>query len=112
MSSRIVGGVEAAPNSWPSTVYLKIFYSYKIWKFTYSVDFVCAGTLIDEYTILTVAHCVQPKISLKTLVTSIPAVLDYVDVIFGAHDLNNYEYLIRSSDIIRVLFNDFINFKI
>ena len=47
-TDRIVGGVEAKPNSWPWIARLII-----------DQQFGCGGTIIDEKTILTAAHCVE-----------------------------------------------------
>jgi len=46
--TRIVGGREAVPNSWPWLVSLQ-----------YHGSHFCGGTLIDEYHVLTAAHCLQ-----------------------------------------------------
>ncbi|CAF4682842.1 unnamed protein product [Rotaria socialis] len=45
MNLRIVGGVEAIPNSWPWIVSLRVR------------DHFCGGTLIDRKHVLTAAHC-------------------------------------------------------
>jgi secreted trypsin-like serine protease len=44
-TQRIVGGIEATPNSWPWTVSLRV------------QDHFCGGTLIDTRHVLTAAHC-------------------------------------------------------
>ncbi|CAF0811972.1 unnamed protein product [Rotaria sp. Silwood1] len=46
--TRIVGGQDAAPHSWPWLVSLQ-----------YHGGHFCGGTLIDEYHVLTAAHCLQ-----------------------------------------------------
>jgi secreted trypsin-like serine protease len=50
-NQRIVGGVEAIPNSWPWTVSLQLR------------DHFCGGTLIDTRHVLTAAHCLTSVIS-------------------------------------------------
>ncbi len=47
---RIVGGVEAIPNSWPWIVSLQLG------------DHICGGTLIDTRHVLTAAHCLAAAI--------------------------------------------------
>ena len=58
---RVVGGVKATENSWPSQVYILKKYENIYYL---NNDFVqvnisdsCGGTLIDSTTILTAAHC-------------------------------------------------------
>ncbi|CAF2385461.1 unnamed protein product [Rotaria sp. Silwood2] len=48
--TRIVGGQEAAPHSWPWLVSLQ-----------YHGNHFCGGTLLDENHVLTAAHCLQDK---------------------------------------------------
>jgi len=48
LRTRIVGGQEAAAYSWPWLVSLQ-----------YQGNHFCGGTLIDEYHVLTAAHCLQ-----------------------------------------------------
>lgn len=43
--SRIVGGVEAIPHSWPWIINMQFG------------AFVCAGTIVDDQTVVTAAHC-------------------------------------------------------
>jgi len=49
---RIIGGVEAEPNSWPWHIKLKMRRS------TGRYSFVCGGSLIDPRYCVTAAHCV------------------------------------------------------
>ncbi|CAF1267162.1 unnamed protein product [Adineta ricciae] len=50
LQSRIVGGQEAKPHSWPWLVSLQ-----------YRGNHFCGGTLIDAYHVLTAAHCLQDQ---------------------------------------------------
>lgn len=45
ISTRVVGGTDSVEGDWPSMVYIT------------AGDYQCGGTLIDERTILTAAHC-------------------------------------------------------
>jgi len=78
---KIIGGIEASPNSWPSTVYLLI--NFKNTK-RQTISFSCGGTLIDEKTVLTAAHCVVQKQKYQNeLITR-----DSVMIRFAAHDIS------------------------
>jgi len=65
-SSRIVGGVEASPHSWPHQVALFIDDMY-----------FCGGSLISNQWVLTAAHCMDGA--------------GFVEVVMGAHNIRNQE---------------------
>jgi V8-like Glu-specific endopeptidase len=64
-TQRIVGGVEATPNSWPWIVSLQLR------------DHFCGGTLIDTRHVLTAAHCLTS------------AIASQIRVVAGLHDRSN-----------------------
>lgn len=65
-----MGGQEAVPHSWPSMAL--IVFRYEIFIVStgrsQSVKYLCGGTLIDQKTILTAAHCYIEKV----LIDSVP----------------------------------------
>jgi secreted trypsin-like serine protease len=68
INSRIVGGVEAIPSSWPAQILLTFDYSPTILlpnkdEFKPTFTFYCGGTIIDERTILTASHCMAHKLT-------------------------------------------------
>ena len=68
---RIVGGVEAVPNSWPATVLLSFTFggSYYISDLGREIDVsygaICGGTIIDRTTVLTAAHCIVESFNFR-----------------------------------------------
>ncbi|XP_050738548.1 chymotrypsin BII-like [Eriocheir sinensis] len=65
-ASRIVGGFEAAPHSWPHQVALFI-----------DDTFFCGGSLISNEWVLTAAHCMDGA--------------GFVEVVMGAHNISKAE---------------------
>jgi secreted trypsin-like serine protease len=56
LAGKIINGQEAVPNSWPWMVFLKGF------EDNSNERLLCGGTIIDERTIVTAAHCITtPK---------------------------------------------------
>jgi secreted trypsin-like serine protease len=89
-NNRIVGGIEAQPNSWPWAVV--------IYQITYSNDlsapktkFICGGTIISEKYILTAAHCIVRQ-------TEVLGPRNF-KIQFGAHDLKKSGFFSEISEI-------------
>lgn len=114
-NARIIGGYEVKPHTWPFLVLLLVKYiSDHDEEKTYTMR--CAGTLIDETSILTAAHCVFPN-KLNQL-DKLPVSLDSVDAYLGLHNTfeiesnTNYQlFTIYNEDIIRVSWNQEFFFK-
>lgn len=93
-NNRIVGGSEAIPHSWPSTVRIifKYFFSFRGKIRSYSA--VCAGTLIDNDTIITAGHCFLKYIYIENLIYRVvpnkfhPTYASMYTVYAGVHDIN------------------------
>lgn len=98
---KIVGGVEANDHSWPAEVYI-----YMNFKGTYQIDdknvtiiqsSSCGGTLIDEFTVLTAAHCMGSSFTYDSgngvyLATVDPLDFTQYAVFVGAHDISSVDY--------------------
>jgi secreted trypsin-like serine protease len=75
-NQKIVGGVTAVANSWPSTAYVLFSYGDNVYLPEYgrtvfiSRNYVCGGTLIDKTTIVTAAHCIYTSISFTYGITN------------------------------------------
>ncbi|RNA16476.1 serine protease 27-like [Brachionus plicatilis] len=64
-SSKIVGGQNAGYSSWPSIVYIQFKYYYLSSGNTYSISTSCAGTLVNQDTVVTAAHCYNTELQLS-----------------------------------------------
>jgi secreted trypsin-like serine protease len=68
-NTRIVGGVQAIPYSWPAQVYIRqtIYYKIQIGSdiFNRSKSFTCGGTIINKNTILGAAHCIANELKIE-----------------------------------------------
>ena len=51
INGKIVGGIEAVANSWPSQVFIALFIDGESFQ-------LCGGTLINSKQVLTAAHCI------------------------------------------------------
>ena len=105
---RIIGGVEAVPDSWPSMAYITLDYEYSAYLVDIDeivngkVSLRCAGTLIDRQTVLTASHCVSNKTSFtykgKTYSLNIepnemyPNIESTISVYLGVHDKSLVEF--------------------
>ena len=63
---KIVGGHDAIKGSWPATVLIEQSYRTDYTfpdgeTLTVSIMFMCGGTLISHYTVLTAAHCIATE---------------------------------------------------
>ena len=73
VSSKILGGVESKNGDWPWIVALLNSGEPDVYQAQY-----CSGVLIDEYWVLTAAHCVEKRTS------------GSIDVAIGAFDLQTF----------------------
>lgn len=64
-SDKIVGGQNAVFNSWPSIVLLQFKYMYSTGVGTFSVGTLCGGTLVNQDTVITAAHCYNKQLQLN-----------------------------------------------
>ena len=78
-NAKIVGGVEAVAYRWPAHVfiYLSMSVSFRINGIDYTKDIesYCGGTLINSYTVLGAAHCIQK--STKALINNIEYTISF-----------------------------------
>ncbi|XP_032991698.1 transmembrane protease serine 12-like [Lacerta agilis] len=72
--NRIVGGRDAEPGAWPWQVSLQVY------RFGTGYHHICGGSVINNYSVLTAAHCIKKWTD--------PA---FWRVVFGLHHLYNYE---------------------
>jgi len=81
---RIVGGIEAKPNSWPWQVFL------------FTQESSCGGSLINNEWVLTAAHCVESNASNFK-----------VRVLLGGHNLSVREIGSIVLDVSRIIIHEF-----
>ena len=77
---RIIGGQEAKPNSWPMMVSL---------RFNNSASHSCGGSILNDYFVLTAAHCVDTQSLDSPVGFSVAA---------GSHDRSDITQTIRQVD--------------
>ena len=95
-NTRIAGGIQANPYSWPAQVYIQetINYKIQIGKNFYNRNqkSSCGGTLLNRYTVLGAAHCISDKLKIDIDDDSVQFNLPNKDisveytVYVGAHD--------------------------
>ena len=66
--ARIMGGQDAIPHSWPSSVLIIFKYSKKVNSsngspIVISQKSICGGTLIDRFTVITAANVILKRFS-------------------------------------------------
>jgi len=88
-SNRIVGGQDAqAPIPW------QVFVHVEDGKETYR----CGGTILDENTILTAAHCFWPEDNIDDYIVAGVTVIDYADEIRVKKVINHPNYNSKTND--------------
>lgn len=94
--SRIVGGKNATPNSWPWQVSLR-----RLNDYDNKYHHVCGGSIVDEYWILTAGHCVSVERDIQKW-----------QVWIGDHDINSEDSGTESSMLVEkiITHDDFIAF--
>lgn len=88
---QIIGGKPARPHSWPSMalVIMRYLFSINGTNQTIYANTQCAGSLIDEYTVLTAGHCVSNSTNIRRNNTDYFGKLASIFVVLGAHDISN-----------------------
>ncbi|RMZ94862.1 serine protease 27-like [Brachionus plicatilis] len=64
-SNKVIGGQNAQLNSWPSVVYIIFKYNFNKAGLAYTASSFCGGTLINQDTVITAAHCYSTKFELN-----------------------------------------------
>ncbi|CAF0860178.1 unnamed protein product [Brachionus calyciflorus] len=105
---KIVGGVEALPNSWPSTALIYFTYRSRDIPNQQTASFTCGGTLIDRLTILTAGHCIFDKVYYQNLQIPVvpnefyPTLESMFKVYLGVHDRTLINFVQNISPAIQV----------
>ncbi|CAF1023716.1 unnamed protein product [Brachionus calyciflorus] len=89
---KIVGGIQAVPNSWPSMVFIKVFT-------VFNTQFYCGATLINRDTLLTAAHCL-PKYG--SFLPTVKAYLGYNDVSYVLKGFGTAEGIEVNSQSVKI----------
>lgn len=116
-----IGGQQSLPNSWPSLALIEVIYTSNLTLddnsiFTSNQIIYCSGTLINEITVLTAAHCIdygtlslkfKKNETLKLKLSSSYSNTVTINVYFGAYNISNlndaFKYKVK--DKIIVIFN-------
>ena len=94
---RIIGGSPAVPYSWPAQVLIrqnfKGFIEISNFQYIITGSLLCAGTLIDEDTIITAANCVRTNITysgyqINSISTFYPTLESMFMIYVGAYNLS------------------------
>ncbi|CAF0998247.1 unnamed protein product, partial [Brachionus calyciflorus] len=106
---KIVGGIEAIRHSWPSMAFVKFNYKFNTSTSTRknSVEesnSACGGTLLDQTTVITAAHCIPQEVysyQLSQFIKVEPnsfhkTVATAYKIYLGAHDLDDVRKKISS----------------
>ena len=115
-TQRIVGGQETKPNSWPSMVLITFSYQFYLYKLRGKYSARCGGTLIDNDTIVTAAHCFITRIKLSNNDIIIvkpnkyfPTYESMYKVYMEAHDIQNESVIpLEINSFTQVIFNFFL----
>lgn len=107
---RIINGISTRPNMWPWIVSLRTRDSF----FNKISNHICAGTIIDFYTIITAAHCVKDqKTKNLVIIAGISNLQDKIQKsnIFSINYINYHSlYNIIENDIALIILSDKLKF--